>query len=73
MNNENVIKWLQISDVHIGHQDYVESVMREELPAYVKQLAAREKFDVIFITGDLRYYFYTEIYSKPSICQRSER
>lgn len=39
MNNENVIKWLQISDVHIGHQDYVESVMREELPAYVKQLA----------------------------------
>lgn len=55
MNNENVIKWLQISDVHIGHQDYVESVMREELPAYVKHLAAREKFDVIFITGDLIY------------------
>lgn len=55
MNNENVIKWLHISDTHIGHQDYVENVMREEFPAYVKQLASREKFDLIFITGDLIY------------------
>lgn len=53
MNDENVIRWVHISDIHIGHNNYVENAMRNQLPAFLKALADDCRFDFLFITGDL--------------------
>lgn len=50
---DELFRWVHISDLHIGHDDYVESVMRDELPEYLKSVVNRNKMDCLIITGDL--------------------
>ena len=39
----------------MGHNDYVENIMREQLPNFLKKIGDDEKIDFLFITGDLIY------------------
>ena len=51
-NKENTIKWIHISDIHVGHENYSEQAMREELPKYLKKIAPQNGFDLLLLTGD---------------------
>lgn len=53
MKNENTIGWVHVSDIHIGHENYVEDIMRGQLPDFLRQLSKDHNFDLLFITGDL--------------------
>lgn len=57
-NRENIIKWLHISDIHMGHNDYSEQAMREELPRYLKNIAPEKGYHLLLFTGDYIYAPY---------------
>lgn len=66
---EKIFRWVHISDIHIGHDEYIEEAMREELPAFLKKTMGRKFVDCLFITGDLifapKYVMETDEISTP--------
>ena len=53
-SQENIIRWLHLSDFHIGKDDYGQGRMFKEILNHVRQ-RKKEDFipDLIFITGDV--------------------
>lgn len=50
---EKIFRWIHISDIHIGHDEYIEDAMRKDLPVFLKKIFGRKSADCLFITGDL--------------------
>lgn len=50
---EKFFRWVHISDIHIGHDEYIEDAMRKELPAFLKTIMGRKEVNCLLITGDL--------------------
>lgn len=52
---ENIVKWIQISDIHyqLKTQNFNTKQLREKLVGYLKGL--KESVDVLILTGDYRY------------------
>lgn len=46
-----MIRWLHISDLHLGNEDLTSSCMRDDLISFLEQ--QDYKFDYIFLTGDI--------------------
>lgn len=55
-SQENIIRWLHLSDFHVGKDDYGNLILFKEILAHVRQ-RKEEGFvpDLIFITGDVAY------------------
>ena len=55
-NQENIIRWLHLSDFHVGKDDYGNLILFKEILGHVRQ-RKEEGFvpDLIFITGDVAY------------------
>lgn len=47
-----MIRWLHISDLHLGSSDMTTEMLRDELPCYLKK--ANLRCDYVFCTGDIR-------------------
>ena len=50
------IRWIHISDIHIGYNADTSEALRKGLPEHLKKLARQNKFDYLFITGDLKFW-----------------
>ncbi|MDD3401693.1 MAG: metallophosphoesterase, partial [Eubacteriales bacterium] len=52
-----IIRWLHLSDLHFGYDDFTVKEFRKKLPDKLKEYTDRNQvsFDYIFVTGDLRY------------------
>lgn len=48
----NMIRWLHISDLHLGSDGAVTAMLRDELPSFLKSKGL--KCDYVFCTGDIR-------------------
>lgn len=46
-----IIRWLHISDLHLGDDDAFTSRMRKQLPDFLREMG---NFDYVFLTGDIR-------------------
>lgn len=55
MTEEKIFRWIHVSDLHIGHNNYIENAMRKELPDLLKKIGEEKAIDGLFITGDLVY------------------
>ena len=55
MKKKNEITWAHISDIHFGHTNYVEDVMRKDLPNYLRTLNKQYDFEAVFVRGVLVY------------------
>ncbi len=55
-SQENIIRWLHLSDFHVGKDDYGQQMLFEEILEHVR-LRQTDGFipDLIFITGDVAY------------------
>lgn len=49
------IRWLHISDLHFGLNNYFVEEMREKIKLYVKNNLLEDEFQYLFVTGDLKY------------------
>ncbi len=47
-----MIRWLHISDLHLGSSDMTTEMLRDELPEYLRK--ANMRCDYVFCTGDIR-------------------
>lgn len=47
-----IIRWLHISDLHLGSEGAETNLMRDELQPYLKGMG--QKWDYVFCTGDIR-------------------
>ena len=47
-----MIRWLHISDLHLGSDGAVTAMLRDELPSFLKSKGL--KCDYVFCTGDIR-------------------
>lgn len=47
-----MVRWLHISDLHLGDDDMSSTLLREELPLFLE--SQNFKFDYVFVTGDIR-------------------
>lgn len=56
-NPYNYLRWLHLSDIHIGYHEggISNSDFRATLPRYLKDKFKGVQFDCLFITGDLHY------------------
>lgn len=50
-----VIRWIHISDLHFGLDNYFIKEMRDKLVPYIKCNLLHEDFSYLFVTGDLKY------------------
>lgn len=50
---EKFFRWVHISDIHIGHDDYIEKAMRDDLPDFLKKEMGQKEVHCLFVTGDL--------------------
>ncbi len=55
MTEDKIFRWIHVSDLHIGHNNYIENAMREELPVLLDNICKEKKIHGLFITGDLIY------------------
>lgn len=55
MAEEKIFRWIHVSDLHIGHNNYIENAMRKELPDLLKKISEEKAIHGLFITGDLVY------------------
>lgn len=49
------IRWLHISDLHFGLDNYFIGEMRRKMKPYIEEHLMNEKFHYLFVTGDLKY------------------
>lgn len=55
MTEDKIFRWIHVSDLHIGHGNYIENAMRKELPDLLKKIGEEKEIHGLFITGDLVY------------------
>lgn len=55
MTEDKMFRWIHVSDLHIGHSNYIENAMRKELPDLLKKIGEEKEIHGLFITGDLVY------------------
>lgn len=47
-----MIRWLHISDLHLGDDEMISSLLRDELPRFLRE--QNFQFNYLFVTGDIR-------------------
>ena len=52
---EPLLRWLHLTDLHIGHNDESQRTALASLLAAIEIAAEGKPFDAVFITGDLAY------------------
>ena len=55
VTEEKIFRWIHVSDLHIGHHNYIEDAMRKELPDLLKKISEEKTIHGLFVTGDLIY------------------
>lgn len=53
--DEKGIRWLQLTDLHLGSKNETQKTALRSLVSAIEKLAGDEKFDFVFITGDIAY------------------
>src|SRR5687767_7038950 len=62
VSNVSSLRWLHITDLHIGKDDESQGTALASLVAAIHQYANEKPFDCVFITGDLAYSGQQEQY-----------
>lgn len=54
-NNNNILHWIHISDIHLNKVGIQAEIMKENLPIYIQEISNNTKIDYVFFTGDIRF------------------
>jgi len=54
-SDESVLRWLHITDLHVGHKNESQQTALASLVAAIENFAHGKPFDLILLTGDLAY------------------
>ncbi|EPY2308472.1 metallophosphoesterase family protein [Clostridium sporogenes] len=53
----NKLRWIHLSDIHYGYENYDTISMRKKLYEYLDEITTNGKYDFLVITGDITYRY----------------